>query len=140
MEKDIFISIKSTQYSPDGESIQESGPYPGQYFYKDGFHYCLYEELLEGVPHPVKSRIKFSPDIVTLHKAGDIHFDAVYEAGKSHLSNYRTMFGPIPIAILTKQISFCEITDKITLSLQYDSTMGNDYTISTHMEIIITSK
>lgn len=140
MEKDIFISIKSIQNSPDGELIQNTGPFCGQYFYKDGFHYCLYEEILEGVDHPVKSRIKFSSDVVTLHKSGDVNFDATYEIGKDYLCNYHTMFGPICMKIRTNHISVRETDNRLTLSLQYDSVMAEDYATSMDMEITITNK
>ena len=137
MTKDIYISIKSIQSSPDGDLTQKVGPFKGQYFHKDGFHYCLYEEIMEGVEHPVKTRIKFSENLVVLHKSGDVSFDATYEVGKDYISNYNTMFGPITIKTVTKQISLKDTSSLLTLKLRYDSIMADNYTTDMNMEITI---
>lgn len=137
MKKDILISIKSIQTSPDGELTQEAGPFSGQYFYKDGYHYCLYQETLEGVEHPVKSRIKFNSELVVLHKSGDVNFDTSFEVGKDSLSNYNTMFGPICIKTITKHVSVEDTSDMLTILLRYDSIMADNYTTDVNMEIRI---
>ena len=137
MTKNIFISMKSIQNSPDGEVVQNAGPFKGQYYFIDGYHYCLYEELMEGVEHPIKSRLKFNEEKVFLHKSGDISFDTVFEVGNDHISNYNTMFGPICIKTITKQLCVNDTSDMINISLHYDSVMADNYSTDTNMHICI---
>ena len=52
-------------------------------------------------------------------------------------SNYNTMFGPICIKTITKQLCVNDTSDMINISLHYDSVMADNYSTDTNMHICI---
>ena len=63
MTKDVLISISGLHFEVGGES-GEGEPVeiitPASYYLKNGKHYVLYDEVVEGVPGTVKNTIKIS--------------------------------------------------------------------------------
>ena len=60
MTKDVLITIRGV-HTVDEEDNDVEMIVRGDYYQKNGKHYVLYEELIEGFKEPVKNIIKITP-------------------------------------------------------------------------------
>ena len=71
MTKDVLITISGIQ-TIDGEVNDPIETVtPGEYYFRNGKHYILYDEVQEGVPGVTKCMIKIGEDAVDLSKKGN---------------------------------------------------------------------
>ena len=88
MTKDVLITISGIQMIDEEDSDVEM-IVRGDYYQKNGKHYILYEEMMEGFTGKVKNVIKISPsgmDIIkkgiAKHRGGRTHAAACGPAGR----------------------------------------------------------
>ena len=62
MTKDVLVSI-SGAHMVDGDSDDVSVITAGSYFCKNGKHYVIYDELIDGVEGAIRNTIKIREDI-----------------------------------------------------------------------------
>ena len=68
MTKDVLVSI-SGAHMVDGDSDDVSVITAGSYFCKNGKHYVIYDELIDGVEGAIRNTIKIREDIVEIIKS-----------------------------------------------------------------------
>ena len=75
MTKDVLITISGIQ-TIDGEVNDPIETVtPGEYYFRNGKHYILYDEVQEGVPGVTKCMIKIGEDAVDVsERQKDTHF------------------------------------------------------------------
>lgn len=119
MTKEVMISIRGIQFENgmDGEKIESIQK--GEYYYKNNTHYILYDEIVEGLEEPVKSRIKFKTGEMQLNKKGPINVNMDFWEGKKTLTNYRTPFGSLVIGLEAEKVEFEEEEKRILLDVDY---------------------
>lgn len=104
MTKDIILTI-SGLHATDGDC---DGPVeimtPGQYFYKNGKHYVLFDEVMEGVDGEIKSTVKFTETVVELIRKGGAATRMVFQEQQEHIAVYHTPMGPLSISVYTDSI------------------------------------
>ena len=59
MTKDVWISLRGLQFSGDESADNIESSVPGMYYEKNGKHYVIYEEVIEGLQKPVMNKLKF---------------------------------------------------------------------------------
>ena len=69
MTKDVLITISGIQMIDEEDSDVEM-IVRGDYYQKNGKHYILYEEMMEGFTGKVKNVIKISPSGMDIIKKG----------------------------------------------------------------------
>ena len=69
MTKDVLIKISGIHMMDDENSDVEM-VVRGDYYQKNGKHYVLYEEVMEGFEGTVKNVIKISPSSMDIIKKG----------------------------------------------------------------------
>jgi uncharacterized beta-barrel protein YwiB (DUF1934 family) len=72
MTKDVLITIRGV-HTMDEEDNDVEMIVRGDYYQKNGKHYVLYEELLEGFKEPVKNIIKITPTSMDITKSCSWH-------------------------------------------------------------------
>lgn len=119
MTKDIILTI-SGLHETDGES---DAPVeiitPGQYFLKNGKHYILFEEVMEGLEGTLKSTIKFTENQVELLRSGAATTRMVFEKEQEHRMLYQTPMGPLAISVYTDDIVADVKENEINLEICY---------------------
>ena len=127
MTKDVLVSIQGLQFA-DSEVKQAVSDEeldlieticPGEYYYKNGAHFILYEEVLEDFPEPVRNVIKLRDKEFTLIKKGPVNVQMVFSEGKKTMTDYFTPFGNILIALDTKEVGVQENEDCINIHITY---------------------
>ena len=90
-----------------------------QYFKKNDSHYVLYEEKMEGLDVPCKSRIKFRDNILELTRHGSVEMQMIFEENKRHVLPYNTPYGQLFLGIETGKVQVEEREDEIHVTVEY---------------------
>ncbi len=123
MTKEVLITIRGLHFdteASDKEGADEiENMYPGEYFYRSGAHYILYDEMMEGEETPIKNMIKLREKEFTLTKKGSVNVQMVFEEGKKTMTSYATPFGNIMMALDTTKLMTEEESDVIRVHIEY---------------------
>ena len=71
MTKEVLVTISGLQFSPETESESVELITSGSYYKKNGKHYIIYDEILEGEEGSIRNTIKANADSVDMIKGGD---------------------------------------------------------------------
>lgn len=118
MTKDVLITISGVQMLDADEADVEMVT-RGDYYQKNGKHYILYDEVMEGFNGRVRNVIKISPDSVDIIKKGAASAHMQFEKNKKNLSCYTTPLGDLMIGIHTNRISIDEGQDQLKINVEY---------------------
>ena len=91
----------------------------GDYYKKNGKHYILYDELLEGGGGVIRNTIRIVPDCMDIMKKGSINTHMIFEKNKKSLSSYVTPMGELMVEIRTNQIQFREEENLLVIAVEY---------------------
>ncbi len=128
MLKDVIIYINGLQYA-QCEDVPEDVQViaPGEYYYKNGSHYLMYDEIGETPDENFKNIVKFKPEYMEVTKKGAYNTKLVFETNKKTLSQYATPIGFMNIGISTKSIQLKEADDAIELTAKYAMDINNNF-------------
>ncbi len=118
MTKDVLITISGVQML-DEEDADVEMVIRGDYYQKNGKHYILYDEVMEGFDGRVRNVIKISPDSVDIIKQGAASAHMQFEKNKKNLSCYTTPLGDLMIGIQANRISIDEGEDHLKINVEY---------------------
>jgi uncharacterized beta-barrel protein YwiB (DUF1934 family) len=113
MTKDVLLSITGLQFSPDQESNSVEVISPGEYYYRNGRHFFLYDEVTEGFDQVTKNIVKVSPDYMELTKKGVVNVHMVFEKNQKNVTYYYTPFGSLLMGIDAKKIDVQEAEEEL---------------------------
>ena len=119
MTKDIILTI-SGLHDTDGESDAPIETMtPAQYYMKNGKHYVVYDEVLDGLEGTLKSTIKFTENQVELIRSGAASARMIFQPGHEHMMIYQTPMGPLSISVYTEDMELDIAEEKISLKIDY---------------------
>ena len=118
MTKDVLITIRGV-HTLDHEDNDVEMIVRGDYYQKNGKHYILYEEILEGAEERVKNVIKISPSSMDIIKKGVTNSRMLFEKNKKNLSCYSTPVGNLVIGIQTNHFYVEEQENSIKVNVDY---------------------
>lgn len=140
MTKQVLLSISGLQF------LDEENPEPvevwttADYYYRNGTHYLLYEEAVEGSGEIVKVTLKIKKKCVELSKKGPVQVHMVFDQGKTTTSQYDTSFGEIPVGISADQVMVEEDDQNIHVELKYGLDLGGEFLADSHVTLHVKSK
>ena len=126
MTKDILIKISGLHIGEpdpniDGDNEPIEVTAPGLYYNKNGKHYVLYDEFVEGVEGAIKNTVKFREDeSLEIIKSGITNSHMVFENGKINVSNYQTPYGDLLVGTYTKVFKSQVEEDRIFVHVEYE--------------------
>ena len=103
MTKDVIVSISGLQADIDRENPLEVIT-TGSYYFKNGKHYVLFDELLDDSSVPTQNTIKISDHRVDVIKKGEQNVHMVFEPDMKNVTCYETPFGSMMLGINTLDI------------------------------------
>ena len=99
MTRDVLVSITGARFSEhDKEDVEMI--IGGDYFWKNGKHYVLYEEVMEESGEVVKNTVKITPDSMDILKKGSINY---------FMHNIGFYCSAFIAAIIFRRFPFCTI-------------------------------
>lgn len=118
MTRSVLISITGTQIS-GGDQEEVEMLTTGDYFFKNGKHYILYEEIEEDSRQITKNTIKIDGDSMDIMKKGNINTHMVFQKDKKNLSCYMIPFGELTVGIHTSEVHVEKEEDTLTANIRY---------------------
>lgn len=118
MTKDVLITIRGV-HTLDHEDNDVEMIVRGDYYQKNGKHYILYEEILEGAEERVKNVIKISSSSMDIIKKGVTNSRMLFEKNKKNLSCYSTPVGNLVIGIQANHFYVEEQENSIKVNVDY---------------------
>lgn len=140
MTKDVIITICGLQSGPDADGEPIEMITTGEYYYKNGKHYIMYEEVMEGETKTLKNRIKFAPGYMELTKNGIVSVHMLFEEYKKNITHYHTPYGALMMGIDAKKVSLTETETEINIAVDYALELNQEHTADCNIKINIKSK
>jgi len=139
MTKDVLIAIKGLQFeeSEDAEEIEVIKC--GQYYQRNGSHFVVYEEPIEGSTDTILNRIKFKEDEVQVTKKGAVNTMLSFRRNEKNMTNYATPFGNLVMGIHTHQIDLDIEEEKILVHVDYALDVNYEFLADCKITITITA-
>ena len=127
MEKDVMIHIRGVQYTGGEEPEPVEVITPGQYFFRNGNHYLMFEDITDNPNERTSSIMKFRPAYLEVKKKGFVDTRMVFEENKKTLSLYETPFGVVNVSVSATSIRLKEEKESIELIADYALDINNSY-------------
>lgn len=107
MTKDVIVSISGLHMDMVANAFREEEDAievvtPASYYWRNGKHYILYDEVLEGMGGTIRNKIKITgTDSLEIMKTGASNTHMVFEKNKKNLTYYRTPYGQLLVGLNT---------------------------------------
>ncbi len=112
--------MKGVQRDDAGETGSTETVVTGEYYFRNGSHYILYEETAEDSGERVKSSLKLKGNLLELNRKGAVNSRMVFETGKRHVLDYATPFGLLRMETVTSQILCTEKENRLRIRAEYE--------------------
>ena len=119
MTKDVLVKISGLQFMDEKDNEALEIITTGSYYKKNGKHYILYDEVMEGFDGVTKSVIKVRDDFLDVTKKGITNVHMMFEKNKKNLSYYSTPFGNLLVGIDATDVTVSETEDNIDIKVDY---------------------
>ena len=120
MTKDVLITISGLQFMEGENAEPVEMMTAGEYYWKNGKHYILYDEVLEGFSGVTKNRIKISDGCMELHRKGASNVHMIFQKNKKNLTSYQTLYGNLLMGIEASRLQVEQQKDAIDIKVEYD--------------------
>lgn len=140
MTEEVLISVTGlhTMDSAQEEEIEVTSA--GKYYLKNGKHYILYDEILEGTGDIIKNRIKLSDTGMEIQKKGSVNANMVFQQGKKNTSWYGTPMGNMLAGIEVTDMDVREQENLIEVDVGYELEMNYEKVADSRIHIRIMAK
>ena len=130
MTKEVLLTISGLHYDslPDED---ENEPIevitPATYYLKNGKHYVIYDEMVEGMPGTIQNKIRIAGNnLLEIKKSGLANTKMVFEKDKINMTQYETPYGELMIGIFTKNM-LVDVTEKnIDIRVNYELDINSE--------------
>lgn len=124
MTKDVILRISGLHYDASLGQDEENEPLevitPASYYLKNGKHYIVYDEVVEGIPGTIKNKIRITGDsILEIMKSGISNTHMTFEKDKIHVTHYDTPYGEFMVGAFTRDIKVSESEKEIGVRVNY---------------------
>jgi len=140
MTKDVLVKISGLQFAGEEDSDSVEVITSGTYYKKNGKHYVLYEEVMEGTADITKNVIKIGESSMEVTRKGPASVHMVFEKDKKNVSYYYTPFGNLLIGIDTKKIQIDETEMDINVKVNYGLEINYEHAADCHITVDVKSK
>ncbi|QNM06724.1 DUF1934 domain-containing protein [Qiania dongpingensis] len=140
MQREVLIFLVSDQTGGAVEQDRIEVITAGQYFYKNGKHYVIYDEISEESGQTVKNIIKIYDGGTEIIKSGDSSVHMVFEEHKKDFSYYDMPYGKMFVSLETNRLDIREEEDRISVRIDYRLEIDYQHMADCLVEIRIESK
>ena len=139
MTRDVLIRISGLQ-AMDGDHDDVEVITTGDYFLKNGKHYVIYDERMEGIPGTIRNTLKISPGKLDVLKGGAISAHMVFEQDHRSTTRYATPMGEMLIGVATGRITLKEQEDSLKVAVDYSLDINYDHVSDCTITIDVCSR
>ena len=114
---------------------------PASYYCRNGKHYILYDEVVEGMSGTIKNKIKITgTDCLEIMKTGLSNSHMVFEKHKKNLTYYRTPYGQLLVGVNTRNMEISYGENKINILVDYELDINHSPLADCRIKLNIMSK
>lgn len=132
------------QFTADNNDLSEPEPVeiiaPGEYYFKNGKHYILYDEFMEGFDSVTKNVLKLQQDSLEITKRGSSNVHMVFEKDKKNMTCYTTPFGSLMMGIDAHSISIQESEEELHAQIEYALDINYEHLADCSIKLHVQSK
>lgn len=126
MTREVLIRISGLQMmASEDEADDVEMITTGDYFRKNGKHYIIYDEVMDGFEGNIRNTVKISPDSMDIRKQGIANAHMVFEQDKKNMTRYATPMGDMMVEVSTNRIQVDEQEDSLKVLVEYS--LGINY-------------
>lgn len=138
MTKEVIISISGLQFEMDeDEAIEVISR--GEYYFRNGKHFLIYEEVSEIDNTISRCVMKLSEKGAELTKKGSNNVHMVFEEDETNITYYNTPFGEIILGITTHGIHLKSNQNELSLKLNYSLDMNYQHVSECELKVEVQS-
>ena len=139
MTNEVILSIKGIQHEYGDDGITEIIT-TGNYYFRNGKHYIVYDELIPETGEQVSSTLKMTPKRIDMIKHGPHSAHMVFEANTKNMSLYRTPYGMMEVCFNTFSVELEEQEDMIRVQAEYALEINDGFISDCTIEINVRAK
>ncbi len=140
MTKEVLICIRGMQSLDHQKKDTVETVSEGTYYYRNGHHYILFEETVDGEIEPIRNRIKIGKGFFEVTKSGLSNVHMYFKEQEKTLSNYETPYGVMMIDFDTKEIKVKEEAKKIEVQVSYGLELDEEHLADCKLNISISTR
>ena len=147
MTQDVLLTISGLHDMAfaNPEENEENEPIevitPASYYWKNGKHYILYDEVMEGIPGVVKNKIKITgEDSMEIMKSGITNAHMVFEKNQMNVTYYDTPYGQLHVGIHTRKLDVNVDDERIDIAVEYGLDVNHEATADCRIAMSIRPK
>ena len=140
MTKEVLVKISGLQFVGEEDNDTIEVITSGTYYKKNGKHYILYEEVMEGTDEITKNVIKLWDDSMDVTRKGPSSVHMIFEKDKKNVSYYYTPFGNLLIGIDAKEIQMKETEHDINVKVKYGLEINYEHVADCNITVDVKSK
>ena len=141
MTKEVIITLRGVQFGGAEDSAQPVEIVtPGEYYYKNGQHYLIFEETTEGFREVTHNLYKFTEDRLMVHKKGLIDTEMIFEKGKKTISAYHTPLGRMDMNIAATDFCLKVSENQLDYRVDYALNMGEGFAADCQVNFNVKSR
>lgn len=139
MTKDVLIKISGMQaMEEDSDTIEMITA--GDYYQKNGKHYVVFDEVMEGFEGSIHNIMKLSADLLDIRKTGIIGTHMIFTPGQTEKTHYATPMGEMYIETTTNKIFLEEQEDTLKMKVEYSLDINYEHVSDCTITVDITSR
>ena len=140
MTKDVLVSIRGLQFAGGEENDPVEVISSGTYYKKNGKHYILYDEVMEGVAEPTRNVIKIGESCLDITKRGAVNVHMMFEQDKKNVTYYYTPYGSLLIGIDATRIDVKEQEQDLSVTVEYGLDVNYEHVSDCTIEMRVKNK
>lgn len=137
MTKEVVLSVTGMQMMPGEEEDNLQVTAAGEYYFRNGKHYLIYDEATEGFAETTHNVMKFCDDYMELTKKGVTNVHMVFEKNKRNVTCYRTPFGSLLMGIDAGRVEIEEQDDSMCVRVEYALDVDGGHLADCHICITV---
>lgn len=140
MTEDVLVSVKGLHMMEESEENEIETISAGRYYNRNGKHYILYEEAIEGTQELVQSCIKLQNGRMEVKKKGPLQSQMIFERDKKNTSWYYTPYGNMMAGIEVTDMKVRETDDLIEVNVDYSLEMNYEHMADCCIQVKVMAK
>lgn len=139
MTKDVLIRISGLQMMDQQDDAVEVIT-AGDYYKKNGKHYIIYDEIMEGGEGNTRNTLKITPGTLDVRKYGAASAHMLFEQDKKNITRYATPMGEMMVGVSTSQITLEEAEDSLKVKVDYSLDINYEHVSECNITLDVCSK
>lgn len=140
MTKEVLVTISGLQFAEDMDQEPMEVITTGDYYMKNGKHYIVYDEVMEGFEEKTKNIVKIGDGYMDITKRGVANVHMMFEKDKKNLTYYYTPYGSLLIGIEASKVEVQETENDLHITVEYALEVNYEHLADCKIKMNVKSK